>query len=76
MKHGDSGSSPKPYFAMSELDPRLYTVVWIAPLEIEARAALHMFDRRAMPYHEHDGRSRDLTYHDVTGDARRRAPGA
>ncbi|KAK4043752.1 hypothetical protein C8A01DRAFT_43319 [Parachaetomium inaequale] len=31
---------------MSELDPRLYTVAWIAPLEIEARAALHMFDNR------------------------------
>jgi nucleoside phosphorylase len=31
---------------MSELDPRLYTVAWIAPLEIEARAALHMFDER------------------------------
>ncbi len=34
---------------MYELDPRLYTVAWIAPLEIEARAALHMFDNR------HDG---------------------
>ncbi|KAK3297857.1 nucleoside phosphorylase domain-containing protein [Chaetomium fimeti] len=29
---------------MSELDPTLYTVAWIAPLEIEAQAALHMFD--------------------------------
>lgn len=36
--------------AMSVLDPQLYTVAWIAPLEIEARAALHMFDNR------HDGR--------------------
>jgi nucleoside phosphorylase len=33
-----------------ELDPSLYTVAWIAPLEIEARAALHMLD------HRHDGR--------------------
>ncbi len=31
---------------MAELDPRLYAVAWIAPLEIEARAALHMFDNR------------------------------
>ncbi len=31
---------------MSELDPRLYTVAWIAPLSIEAQAALHMFDSR------------------------------
>jgi len=29
-----------------ELDPRIYTVAWIAPLEIEARAALCMFDSR------------------------------
>jgi nucleoside phosphorylase len=29
-----------------ELDPNLYTVAWIAPLEIEARAALHMLDNR------------------------------
>ncbi|OAR01939.1 hypothetical protein LLEC1_05883 [Akanthomyces lecanii] len=33
-----------------ELDHRLYTVAWIAPLEIEARAAACMLDR------EHDGR--------------------
>lgn len=33
-----------------ELDPRLYTVAWIAPLEIEAQAALCMFDNR------HEGR--------------------
>ncbi|KAM3500360.1 hypothetical protein MY11210_009527 [Beauveria gryllotalpidicola] len=33
-----------------ELDPRLYTVAWIAPLEIEARAAAYMLDR------EHIGR--------------------
>ena len=29
-----------------ELDPSLYTVAWIAPLEIEARAALHLLDNR------------------------------
>jgi hypothetical protein len=28
------------------LDPELYTVAWIAPLEIEAQAALHMLDNR------------------------------
>ncbi|KAL6828181.1 ankyrin repeat-containing domain protein [Trichoderma camerunense] len=31
---------------MAELDPRAYTVAWIAPLEIEAQAALHMLDNR------------------------------
>ncbi|UKZ77558.1 hypothetical protein TrVFT333_005281 [Trichoderma virens FT-333] len=31
---------------MAELDPRLYTVAWIAPLEIEAQAALHLLDNR------------------------------
>ncbi|RYP64494.1 hypothetical protein DL771_008738 [Monosporascus sp. 5C6A] len=35
---------------MAELDPELYTVVWLAPLEIEAQAALHMLDKR------HDGK--------------------
>ncbi|KAL2822904.1 WD40-repeat-containing domain protein [Aspergillus granulosus] len=30
---------------MSSLDPSLYTVAWIAPLEIEVQAALHMLDR-------------------------------
>jgi nucleoside phosphorylase len=35
---------------MSELNPELYTVAWIAPLEIEAQAALHMMD------HSHQGR--------------------
>ncbi|KAG5785412.1 hypothetical protein H9Q73_000993 [Fusarium xylarioides] len=35
---------------MQELDPDLYTVAWIAPLDIEARAALHMLD------HKHEGR--------------------
>lgn len=35
---------------MSELDPALYTVLWIAPLAIEAEAALHMLE------HKHDGR--------------------
>ncbi|KAF9887352.1 hypothetical protein FE257_010347 [Aspergillus nanangensis] len=36
--------------AMSELDPAKYTVAWIAPLEIEAQAAVHMLD------HKHEGR--------------------
>ena len=31
---------------MTELDPELYTVAWLAPLEIEAQAALHMLDNR------------------------------
>ncbi|KAJ6110653.1 Pfs NACHT and WD domain protein [Penicillium sp. IBT 16267x] len=31
---------------MIALDPRLYTIVWIAPLEIEARAAICMLDNR------------------------------
>ncbi|KAF5678869.1 calcium-independent phospholipase [Fusarium denticulatum] len=35
---------------MRELDPTLYTIAWIAPLEIEAQAARHMLDNR------HDGR--------------------
>jgi hypothetical protein len=35
---------------MVELDPAVYTVAWIAPLEIEAQAALHMLD------HKHEGR--------------------
>jgi hypothetical protein len=35
---------------MDELDPNIYTVAWIAPLEIEAQAALHMLDN------EHSGR--------------------
>ncbi|EWG47495.1 hypothetical protein FVEG_16143 [Fusarium verticillioides 7600] len=35
---------------MKKLDPALYTIAWIAPLEIEAQAALHMLDNR------HDGR--------------------
>ncbi|KAL2801675.1 nucleoside phosphorylase domain-containing protein, partial [Aspergillus granulosus] len=30
---------------MPALDPNLYTVAWIAPLEIEVQAALHMLDR-------------------------------
>ena len=29
---------------MAELDPKLYTVAWLAPLEIETQAALHMLD--------------------------------
>jgi hypothetical protein len=35
---------------MTELDPELYTVAWLAPLEIEARAALHLLDN------QHQGR--------------------
>ncbi|KAJ2976864.1 hypothetical protein NUW58_g7983 [Xylaria curta] len=35
---------------MPELNPDLYTVIWIAPLEIEAMAALYMMDNI------HDGR--------------------
>ncbi|OTB01930.1 hypothetical protein M426DRAFT_63282 [Hypoxylon sp. CI-4A] len=34
---------------MGVLKPENYTVIWIAPLEIEAQAALHMLD------HKHDG---------------------
>ena len=30
---------------MAKLDPNIYTVAWIAPLEIEAQVALHMLDR-------------------------------
>lgn len=35
---------------MKELDPALYTIAWIAPLEIETQAARHMLDNL------HDGR--------------------
>ncbi|KAH0433907.1 nacht and wd domain protein [Colletotrichum camelliae] len=47
---------------MLELDRNLYTVAWIAPLEIEAKAALLMLD------HEHRGhfpvsRGDDYVYH-------------
>lgn len=31
---------------MAELNPALYAVAWIAPLQIEAQAALHMLDNR------------------------------
>ncbi|POR34543.1 Putative Pfs, NACHT and WD domain protein [Tolypocladium paradoxum] len=31
---------------MTELDPQLYTIAWIAPLGIEARAATYMLDNR------------------------------
>ncbi len=31
---------------MDELDPKLYTVAWLAPLRIELQAALHMLDHR------------------------------
>lgn len=30
---------------MPSLDPALYMIAWIAPLEIEARAALCLFDK-------------------------------
>ncbi|KAL4912621.1 hypothetical protein BDW62DRAFT_206332 [Aspergillus aurantiobrunneus] len=30
---------------MPTLDPNLYTVAWIAPLEIEVQAAKHMLDK-------------------------------
>lgn len=36
--------------SVMELDPACYTVAWIAPLEIEAQAALYMLD------HRHEGR--------------------
>ena len=53
---------------MSELDPQLYTVAWIALLEIEARAALHMFDNK---HHGRfpTGRGDDYLFHagDVCG---------
>ncbi|KAJ6788118.1 hypothetical protein PWT90_07393 [Aphanocladium album] len=47
---------------MAQLDPTKYAVAWIAPLEIEARAALHMLDER------HQGRFQvsrgdDYVYH-------------
>ncbi|KAM3485147.1 hypothetical protein MY8738_001615 [Beauveria namnaoensis] len=51
-----SNPAPPPPFVVHklakamELDHKLYTVAWIAPLEIEARAAACMLD------HEHDGR--------------------
>jgi hypothetical protein len=35
---------------MEELDLELYTVVWLAPLKVEAQATLHMLDER------HEGR--------------------
>ncbi|KAI0110882.1 purine and uridine phosphorylase [Nemania sp. FL0031] len=50
---------------MSKLNPALYTVVWIAPLQIEARAALCMMDNI------HDGRfplSRGDDYVFIAGD--------
>jgi hypothetical protein len=34
------------YLAMADLDPELYTIAWLAPLEIEAPAALRMLDNR------------------------------
>ncbi|KAM0553312.1 hypothetical protein ACHAPJ_007325 [Fusarium lateritium] len=51
---------------MDKLDPKLYTVAWLAPLEIEARAALHLLD------HRHQGRfplSRGNDYVFQAGDA-------
>ncbi|KAI1130081.1 purine and uridine phosphorylase [Nemania abortiva] len=50
---------------MSDLNPALYTVVWIAPLAIEARAALCMMDNI------HDGRfpmNRGDDYVYIAGD--------
>ncbi|KAJ3494312.1 hypothetical protein NLG97_g4162 [Lecanicillium saksenae] len=47
---------------MANLDPMKYAVAWIAPLEIEARAALHMLDERhqgRFPV----GRGDDYVYH-------------
>ncbi|KAI0888439.1 purine and uridine phosphorylase [Annulohypoxylon maeteangense] len=35
---------------MADLRPQDYSIIWIAPLEIEAQAAIHMLDRR------HNGR--------------------
>ncbi|KAJ3476085.1 hypothetical protein NLG97_g9240 [Lecanicillium saksenae] len=35
---------PSSTYKREELDPSLYTVAWIAPLEIETRAAIHMLD--------------------------------
>ncbi|PKK49870.1 hypothetical protein CI102_5618 [Trichoderma harzianum] len=40
------GGAKISFSLMAELDPRLYTVAWIAPLEIEAQAALHLLDNR------------------------------
>lgn len=51
---------------MADLDPRLYTVAWIAPLEIEARAALHMLDNRH-PGRFPSKRGNDYIFH--AGDA-------
>lgn len=31
---------------MPELDPTLYSIAWLAPLEIEAKAAIHLLDRK------------------------------
>ncbi|RYC94660.1 hypothetical protein BFJ63_vAg2533 [Fusarium oxysporum f. sp. narcissi] len=50
---------------MRELDAALYTIAWVAPLEIEAQAARHMLDNR------HDGKfpiSRGDDYVFLAGD--------
>ncbi|TQW01250.1 nacht and wd domain-containing protein [Cordyceps javanica] len=50
---------------MKSLDPNLYTIAWIAPLRIEAQAAIHMLDAR------HDGQfpsSRGDDYVYIAGD--------
>ncbi|EMT66140.1 hypothetical protein FOC4_g10006529 [Fusarium odoratissimum] len=50
---------------MRELEATLYTIAWIAPLEIEAQAACHMLDNR------HDGKfpiSRGDDYVFLAGD--------
>lgn len=53
---------------MTELDPQHYTITWIAPLKIEARAATHMLD------HHHQGQfplNRGDNYMYIAGDVLR-----
>ncbi|OAQ99110.1 hypothetical protein LLEC1_03957 [Akanthomyces lecanii] len=50
---------------MAALDPDQYTVVWIAPLEIEAKAAIEMLDNR---HHGHFPVSRGNDYIFQAGD--------
>lgn len=51
-----------PAQAVVNLDPRDYSVVWIAPLEIEAQAALHLLDERHRGRFP-AGRGDDYVYH-------------
>jgi nucleoside phosphorylase/tetratricopeptide (TPR) repeat protein len=51
-----------PAQAPANLDPRDYSVVWIAPLEIEAQAALHLLDERHRGRFP-AGRGDDYVYH-------------